>query len=126
MPASDQLDANRQPVRSGAGWQGQARHRELRPWRIKDGRPGVGEGARRLTWRRRGQDRIETAGPFARGGARLLGGTAGGAELFEGELAAERQFFLAQPRAQQGLVAVELGHVIAQPLKGAEGALDLV
>ena len=65
-------------------------------------------------------------GPFARRDARLFGRAAGVAELIEGDLAAEGDLFLAQRCAEQRFMAVELGHVVAQPLEPAEGLLDLV
>ena len=82
----------------------------------------------RGAWPGAGKVRIASkpAGPFACRGARLLGRAAGVAELVEGQLAAERDLLVAQPRAQQGFVAIEFGHVVAQPLERAEGLLDLV
>src|SRR6516164_10700822 len=126
MPAADQLDADWQPLRASARRQCQTRHPELRPQRIKDRRPGRCELARSLPRSRQGQDRIKAAGPLACRNPRLLGGAAGIAESLQRELAAPLNLCLAQLCAEQRFVAVELGHVVAQTLEGADCRLTLV
>ena len=57
---------------------------------------------------------------------RPLGAAMSGSESFERQLSAESDFLVAQRRAEERLVPVEFGHVVAQPFEGAEYALPLV
>ena len=126
MPARDQLNADWKAIRAASGRQGQAWHVKLRPEGVENRRAGIGEPARSLARRRQRKDRIEAGGPVLRGPPRLLGAAARRSEAVEGKLAAECDFFVAQLRAQQRLVPVEFGHVIAQALKRSKHTLPLV
>src|SRR5271166_6515245 len=106
------------------GGQGQTRHIKLRPQRVEDRRTGRCEPPRGLARSRQGQDRVKAASPLSRCYTRSFGASAGIAKGLQSELAAPRNLFVAQRCAQEGFMAVKLGHVVAQTFERPERGLD--
>src|SRR5262245_21036101 len=116
VATADQLDADRQTVWPLPRRQRQARHVEHGPENVKDRRSGAAEPARRLARCRQRQDRVKLAGPGIGRRARPLGLSPGGAEILESEPPPRGDPLLAQFVAQQRLVAVKLGGMVARRL----------